>query len=59
VNVMEQYRPAWHAAERSAQVPSCLHRPLNSEEYADALREAVAAGLHRGFPPPPDLRAGL
>jgi len=59
VNVMEQYRPAWHAAERSAQIPSCLHRRLSPEEYTEALREAVAAGLHRGFPVPPDLRTGL
>ncbi|NVO65843.1 radical SAM protein [Methanofollis tationis] len=59
VNVMDQYYPAWHAAERSADLPSCLHRRLSPAEYAGALEEAAAAGLHRGFTPPPGRRAGL
>jgi putative pyruvate formate lyase activating enzyme len=59
VNVMDQYYPAWHAAGPSAELPSCLHRRLSPAEYAGALEEAAAAGLHRGFPPPPGRRAGL
>ncbi|MDD3111693.1 MAG: radical SAM protein [Methanofollis liminatans] len=59
VNVMDQYYPAWHAAGPSAELPSCLHRRLSPEEYAGALEEAAAAGLHRGFTPPPGRRAGL
>jgi putative pyruvate formate lyase activating enzyme len=59
VNVMEQYYPAWHAAGPSADLPSCLHRRLSPEEFADALEEAAAAGLHRGFPAPTGRRAGL
>ncbi len=42
VNVMPQYRPCF----RAAQVPA-LQRRITAQEYAEAVRLARAAGLHR------------
>ena len=42
VNVMEQYRPA-HKAFRYPE----LDRRITSDEYGEAVREAMRAGLHR------------
>jgi putative pyruvate formate lyase activating enzyme len=42
LNLMDQYRPAYKAA----QYPK-LNRPLSSEEYKTAVRMAHEAGLHR------------
>ena len=52
VNIMAQYRPAWHAAEIAANDPAyrALGRPIAAQEYRDAVALAREAGLHRGFP---------
>lgn len=52
VNVMAQYRPAWHAAEKAAADPrfAPLARRITAEDYSDAIRSAREAGLHRGLP---------
>lgn len=42
VNVMPQYRPCFRAAE----VPA-LRRRITAQEYAEAVRQAQTAGLHR------------
>ena len=42
LNVMDQYRPAYHAH----QYPQ-LNRPITSQEYRQAVSLAKAAGLHR------------
>lgn len=51
VNVMAQYRPAWHAAGMAEKKPEYrgLRRALTTEEYRQAVRYAEEAGLHRGF----------
>ena len=53
VNIMDQYHwpagvppPAWFADQPSFRA---LLRPVTAREYADALRLAREAGLHRGF----------
>jgi putative pyruvate formate lyase activating enzyme len=52
VNVMAQYRPAWHAVQVAGENPSydALRHPVTREEYRYAIRCAQEAGLHRGFP---------
>jgi putative pyruvate formate lyase activating enzyme len=52
VNIMAQYRPAWHAVQVAEQDPAYhgLKRPVTREEYQYAVRCARDAGLHRGFP---------
>ncbi len=42
VNIMDQYRPAYRAAEFDE-----INRALHRDEYEQALRAAGAAGLHR------------
>jgi len=42
LNLMDQYRPAYKAAEYPA-----LDRPTTRDEYRDAVRLALTAGLHR------------
>jgi putative pyruvate formate lyase activating enzyme len=51
VNIMAQYRPAWHAGEIAQENPVYrgLKRPITGEEYRFAIRCAKEAGLHRGF----------
>jgi putative pyruvate formate lyase activating enzyme len=50
VNIMDQYHPAWHAANVNNEIPfSVLRRPVTASEYRAALRAATACGLHRGF----------
>lgn len=51
VNIMAQYRPAWHAVEIAQENPvyHSLKRPITGEEYRYAIRCAKEAGLHRGF----------
>jgi len=44
VNVMDQYRPCYKAADDSR-----INRHLTVNEYADAVNEARTQGLHRGF----------
>lgn len=44
LNVMDQYRPEYHACRFSE-----LCRPLREREYANALRLAAQAGLTRGL----------
>jgi putative pyruvate formate lyase activating enzyme len=46
VNLMDQYRPCG----RAARVPA-LKRPINPEEFSEALAAAKAAGLRRLDPP--------
>lgn len=50
VNVMDQYYPAWHAAEGTAD-PDLrpLGRRINGGEYQHAIRCAEESGLYRGF----------
>ena len=52
VNIMAQYRPAWHAVQAAEENPSFhdLKRPVTREEYRYAVQCAQGAGLHRGFP---------
>jgi putative pyruvate formate lyase activating enzyme len=52
VNVMAQYRPAWHAAEIAGKDPAyrSLRRPITPDEYRQAIDWAREAGLYRGFP---------
>lgn len=45
VNVMAQYRPAYRAHEFRE-----IARRIKETEYRRAVDEAVATGLHRGFP---------
>ena len=45
INVMAQYRPL-HRAQQFREIA----RRITDEEYSNALGEAAAAGLHRGFP---------
>jgi putative pyruvate formate lyase activating enzyme len=42
VNVMDQYRPCYRAAE----LPP-LNRPITGAEYERAMEQAREAGLHR------------
>ncbi|MGD8849326.1 MAG: radical SAM protein [Anaerolineales bacterium] len=42
LNLMDQYRPAYKARQYSA-----LSRPVNSEEYSQAVQWAIQAGLER------------
>jgi len=51
VNIMAQYRPAWHAVEIAQENPvyHSLKRRITGEEYRFAIRCAKEAGLHRGF----------
>lgn len=42
LNLMDQYRPAYKAAEYPA-----LDRPTTRDEYRDAVRLALTTGLHR------------
>jgi putative pyruvate formate lyase activating enzyme len=52
VNIMAQYRPAWHARQIADQQPGYqgLKRPITGVEYRSAIQSAKDAGLHRGFP---------
>jgi len=52
VNIMAQYRPAWHARQIADQHPGYqgLRRPITGREYRSAIQCAKDAGLHRGFP---------
>jgi putative pyruvate formate lyase activating enzyme len=52
VNIMAQYRPAWHALQIADQQLRYrfLKRPVTGEEYRYAIRCAQDAGLYRGFP---------
>lgn len=45
VNIMLQYRPAYHASEFKE-----INRSVYIEEYYNVLDMARALGLHRGFP---------
>jgi putative pyruvate formate lyase activating enzyme len=50
VNVMDQYHPAWHAANVNDEIPfPVLLRPVTASEYRAAIRAATSCGLHRGF----------
>lgn len=42
INVMDQYRPAYHAGRYPE-----LSRPLSRREYQEAVEQVRAAGLHR------------
>jgi putative pyruvate formate lyase activating enzyme len=52
VNIMAQYRPAWHARQIADQQPGYqgLRRPITGKEYRSAIQCAKDAGLQRGFP---------
>jgi putative pyruvate formate lyase activating enzyme len=53
VNIMVQYRPAWHATEIADRNPAfrSLRRPISMDEYRSAIDYAKKVGLHRGFNP--------
>ncbi|TAJ44276.1 radical SAM protein [Methanofollis fontis] len=51
LNLMDQYRPEWHAVLRESGLPAAFSRPLNAAEFEEALGEARAAGLWRGLAP--------
>jgi len=53
VNIMAQYRPAWHATEIAGRNPvfRSLRRPVTMEEYRSAIDCAKNVRLHRGFKP--------
>ncbi len=46
LNLMDQYRPEYNVSRYRNQFPR-LARPVTSREFADAVRLAQAAGLHR------------
>lgn len=48
INVMDQYHPDGAlVTDRTGKYPRALYRTLTATEYAQALRGAKAAGLHR------------
>lgn len=47
VNIMDQYRPVYHAAHHSE-----IARSVKSSEYLEVLEHAYNVGLHRGLPSP-------
>jgi putative pyruvate formate lyase activating enzyme len=50
VNIMAQYRPAWHGATGGPDPAfDALRRPVTEKEFRYATRCAEDAGLHRGF----------
>jgi len=50
VNIMNQYRPSWHASSKSLSSPyQSLGRRITNDEYLSAIRCALDSGLHRGF----------
>ena len=50
VNIMAQYRPAWHALHgEKSRVSRALMREITLTEYSSAIHWAAAAGLHRGL----------
>jgi len=51
VNIMAQYRPAWHIAEIAEKDPAFqdLKRPITREEFRTAIHWAREVGLYRGF----------
>ena len=50
VNIMNQYRPSWHASSKSLLSPyQSLGRRITNDEYLSAIRCALDSGLHRGF----------
>lgn len=53
VNIMAQYRPAWHAREIAGRNPAFgpLGRPVTMDEYRSAINYAKKVGLRRGFTP--------
>ncbi|WAC05803.1 MAG: radical SAM protein [Methanoregula sp.] len=52
VNIMAQYRPAWHAVHIADRQPAfhSLKRPVTGREFRYAIQCAKDAGLYRGFP---------
>jgi putative pyruvate formate lyase activating enzyme len=50
VNIMDQYHPAWQVLGRTAASYPALRRRITPDEFANAIRIARVAGLHRGFP---------
>lgn len=50
VNIMGQYRPAWHVLTGGFDPAfSALRRPITNREFRYAIQCAHDAGLHRGF----------
>jgi putative pyruvate formate lyase activating enzyme len=51
VNIMGQYRPAWHVGTGGMDPAfDTLRRPITNRELRYAIQWANDAGLHRGFP---------
>ncbi|MCJ7741394.1 MAG: radical SAM protein [Methanoregula sp.] len=50
VNIMNQYRPSWHASSKSLSSPyHSLGRRVTTDEYLSAVNCALSSGLYRGF----------
>jgi len=50
VNIMAQYRPAWHVATGGLDPAfDTLRHPVTNREFRYAIQVAVDCGLHRGF----------
>jgi putative pyruvate formate lyase activating enzyme len=50
VNIMNQYRPSWHASSKSLSSPyRSLSRRITTDEYLSAVNCALSSGLYRGF----------
>jgi putative pyruvate formate lyase activating enzyme len=50
VNIMAQYRPAWHVATGGLDPAfDTLRRPVTNREFRHAIQVAVDCGLHLGF----------
>jgi len=50
VNIMAQYRPAWHVATGDLDPAfDTLRRPVTNREFRHAIQCAEEAGLYRGF----------
>jgi putative pyruvate formate lyase activating enzyme len=50
VNIMDQYHPSFHAADKDdVSLPRSLHRRILPEEYRSAVQCAIKSGLRRGF----------
>ncbi|NMB80175.1 MAG: radical SAM protein, partial [Methanomicrobiales archaeon] len=49
VNIMDQYHPAFRAADPGIAGYPALGRGITAQEYSAAMQIAHNAGLHRGF----------
>jgi putative pyruvate formate lyase activating enzyme len=50
VNIMDQYRPAWHVLEEGRPLYGKLRRRITPKEFSSAVDAARRNGIHRGIP---------